>query len=414
MDPQRVDYQRGRWYLTACDHDRADDRNFRLDRISGAVTLGPAGSFEARPAGAAGLPDEPWQLGDGDEVTARLLVDADYVAIAARQLGSSTPVEVAPDGSTVFSVAVTNWPAFRSFVLTFLDHAEVVGPADLRAQMVEWLRGGGPVSRPAASDRVARMLSLVPWVAARGRAPVDEICRRFDIDREQLLHDLAVVFMVGLYPYTPDVLIELFIDDDEVCITLPQAFDRPLSLTPEQGVALVAAGTTLLATPGADPDGPLARGLAKLASVLDQGDSPALQVRLEEVPSAVLDVVQQGVREHRQVSLDYYAYGRDELTHRVVDPHRVTTDQGQWYLSGFCHLADGDRLFRIDRIRSAELLASTFDAPAQAMDTGTFSPSITTPASPSTWRPTPAGWSSSTRSTTWSSSTTASCGSVWR
>ena len=235
------------------------------------------------------------------------------------------------------------------------------------------------MSRPAASDRVARMLSLVPWVAARGSAPVDEVCRRFAIDREQLLHDLNVVSMVGLYPYTPDVLIELFIDDDEVCISLPQAFDRPLSLTPEQGLALVAAGTTLLATPGADPDGPLARGLAKLSSVLDQGDSPALQVRLEDVPSAVLDVVQQGVRERRQVSLDYYAYGRDELTHRVVDPHRVTTDQGQWYLSGYCHLADGDRLFRIDRIRSAELLDSTFEAPAQALDTGTFSPAADDP-----------------------------------
>ncbi len=139
VDPHRVGYQRGRWYLTAWDHDRADDRNFRLDRISGAAALGPAGGFEARPAGAAGLPGEPWQLGDGDEVTARLLVDADYVSIAARQLGSSTPFEVAPDGSAVFSVAVTNWPAFRSFVLTFLEHAEIVGPDDLRAQMVEWL-----------------------------------------------------------------------------------------------------------------------------------------------------------------------------------------------------------------------------------------------------------------------------------
>jgi predicted DNA-binding transcriptional regulator YafY len=88
----------------------------------------------------AGLAAEPWQLGDGDEVTAELLVDADYVALAGRQLGLSTPVEHRPDGSAVFSVAVTNWPAFRSFVLNFLDHAEVVGPPALRAQMVEWLR----------------------------------------------------------------------------------------------------------------------------------------------------------------------------------------------------------------------------------------------------------------------------------
>ncbi len=39
----------------------------------------------------------------------------------------------------MFDVAVTNWPAFRSFVLTFLDHAEVLGPPELRRQMVDWL-----------------------------------------------------------------------------------------------------------------------------------------------------------------------------------------------------------------------------------------------------------------------------------
>ena len=36
-------------------------------------------------------------------------------------------------------MAVTNWPAFRSFVIGFLDHAEVLGPPDQRAEMVTWL-----------------------------------------------------------------------------------------------------------------------------------------------------------------------------------------------------------------------------------------------------------------------------------
>ena len=44
-----------------------------------------------------------------------------------------------PDGSVVLAVRVTNRDAFRSFVLGFLDHAEVLGPAELRADLVEWL-----------------------------------------------------------------------------------------------------------------------------------------------------------------------------------------------------------------------------------------------------------------------------------
>jgi len=231
------------------------------------------------------------------------------------------------------------------------------------------------VSRPAASDRVARMLSLVPWVAAQGSASVDEICRRFEIDEEQLLRDLDTVSMVGLYPYTPDVLIELYVDDGRVHITLPQAFDRPLSLTPEQGLALVASGSTLLATPGADPDGPLARGLAKLSTALDAGGAAQIDVRLGSVSGGVLDVLRHALRQRRQVALEYYTYGRDELTERTVDPYRVTTDQGQWYLAAFCHQADGDRLFRVDRIRHAVLLDTTFEPPAADSIDGVFSPS---------------------------------------
>jgi predicted DNA-binding transcriptional regulator YafY len=43
------------------------------------------------------------------------------------------------DGSVVVTMAVTNRQNFRSFLLTFLDHAEVLEPADLRADVVAWL-----------------------------------------------------------------------------------------------------------------------------------------------------------------------------------------------------------------------------------------------------------------------------------
>jgi len=48
-------------------------------------------------------------------------------------------VEVRDDGAIIIEVAVTNEVAFRSFVLTFLEHAEILEPADLRASMISWL-----------------------------------------------------------------------------------------------------------------------------------------------------------------------------------------------------------------------------------------------------------------------------------
>ncbi len=147
IDPHRVGFQRGHWYLTGFDHQRQDERNFRLDRIADQVTLGSPGGYPRVEAGS-GLPDDPWRLGAGPEVTARLRVDGDQVAWATSQLGEATVAERGSDGSATFEVAVTNWPAFRSFVLGFLDRAELLGPPAQRQEMVAWLTDLAQETRP--------------------------------------------------------------------------------------------------------------------------------------------------------------------------------------------------------------------------------------------------------------------------
>jgi predicted DNA-binding transcriptional regulator YafY len=139
VDPWRLSFRRGQWYLAAFDHGRGEERLFRLDRIEGGVVpTGPARAF-ARPAGADAAPPPAWQLGDEDEIAAELLVDAEQARWAVEALGKETVVTRRPDGAVVFRVGVTNLPAFRSFVLGFLDHAEVLGPDRLRNDMIAWL-----------------------------------------------------------------------------------------------------------------------------------------------------------------------------------------------------------------------------------------------------------------------------------
>jgi proteasome accessory factor B len=80
-----------------------------------------------------------WEMGEEEPVVARLLVDADQAGWAIGFVGADAIEERRADGSVVLAMPVTNRPAFRSFVLGFLDHAEVLGPPDLRAEMVDWL-----------------------------------------------------------------------------------------------------------------------------------------------------------------------------------------------------------------------------------------------------------------------------------
>ena len=68
--------------------------------------------------------------------------------------------------------------------------------------------------------------------------------------------------MCGLPPFV-DEMIDVFIDDDMVVVGVPRLFTRPLRLTAPEGFALLAAGRAAMQLPGADPEGPLGRGLAQ-------------------------------------------------------------------------------------------------------------------------------------------------------
>jgi proteasome accessory factor B len=150
VDPWRLSYRRGRWYLAGWDRLRQAERLFRLDRVSGQVrAVGPPGAFE-RPSGAAAEPPPAWRLGDDEEVLVDLRVDASQAPWALAAVGADTVVGSAEDGSVLLRVPVTNQDAFRSFVLGFLDHAEIVAPGEVRADLVDWL---SELADPAVADR---------------------------------------------------------------------------------------------------------------------------------------------------------------------------------------------------------------------------------------------------------------------
>ncbi|MGI9023120.1 MAG: helix-turn-helix transcriptional regulator [Acidimicrobiales bacterium] len=215
----------------------------------------------------------------------------------------------------------------------------------------------------SADDRLQRLLALVPWVAAHDGPRLAEVCARFDCAEADLVSDLRLLFLCGLHPYTPDTLIDVDVADGRVWIRYADYFSRPLRLTPAEGLALLAAGTSLLPAPGADPEGPLARGLAKLAGALGVNAGESVEVSLGPAPPETLQALSEAVAARRQVELEYYAFGRDAWTRRVVDPYAVFSAGGQWYVSAFCHAVDDERLFRVDRVRTAVTLDTGFEAP---------------------------------------------------
>lgn len=222
------------------------------------------------------------------------------------------------------------------------------------------------MSRAPAEERLARLLSIVPWVAAHDGPRLEEVCERFGVSERELVADLELLFLCGVYPFTPDTLIEVDLADGRVWIRFADYFRRPIRLTPPEGLALVSAGSALLAVPGADGSGALARALAKVETVLGVGAGDAVDVELDPASPDVLRELQDASAAGQQVEIDYYSFGRDGRSCRVVDPWRVFNAQGHWYLAGYCHRARGERLFRADRVRRATRLPVPFSQPPRA------------------------------------------------
>jgi len=135
VEPWKLSFTRGHWYLSGFDRLREDQRLYRVDRITDGVSLsGPAKA----PVGDVNEPIDlrGWELGDGPVIKATILVDADQAAYARHILGEAVD---RPDGSVTATLDVRNIDAFRSFVLSFLEHAEILEPAELRTDFVEWL-----------------------------------------------------------------------------------------------------------------------------------------------------------------------------------------------------------------------------------------------------------------------------------
>lgn len=232
----------------------------------------------------------------------------------------------------------------------------------------------------SADQRLRRLLALVPWVASQDGPRIEDVCARFGCTEQELVADLGLLFLCGVHPFTPDTLIDATVEDGRVWVRFAEWFARPLRLTPAEGLALVAAGSALLAVPGSEPEGPLARGLAKVAAVLGVDPDEVVDVELGQAPPAILAAVQDAAAARRQVEVDYYSYGRDGWARRVIEPHHVYNAAGQWYVAAYCHLAGADRIFRLDRTRSATVLDTTFEPRPPADQPPVFTPRPEDPA----------------------------------
>lgn len=139
VEPYSLVHRRGNWYLVGRDVDRAAVRSFKVSRVRPPIRRG-SGSYRVPPEFdlEAHVGAEPWEIGQGDHITARIRFDRRLRWWPEQNMPNLESRE-GPDGSLEVSMQVSQLDALIQWVLGFGTAVEIVEPQEARAALVDHL-----------------------------------------------------------------------------------------------------------------------------------------------------------------------------------------------------------------------------------------------------------------------------------
>ncbi len=236
-----------------------------------------------------------------------------------------------------------------------------------------------------STERLQRLLALVPYVVSRKVVGLAETAAAFGVSERELVDDLNLLWCVELRAPDPYCPIDLSYEGGEIVVSQAESIGRPLRLAVDEACALLVALRMLAEVPGLEDRSALSRLLAKLEDAAGEAASVSSQVAVQvdmppgDGPDGLSDQLGAALSAGRRVHLRYYVPGRDEATERDVDPMRLLVVDGRPYLEGWCLRAEGVRTFRLDRVLQLTVLDQASSPPPEAtpvdVDQGLFRPS---------------------------------------
>ncbi len=155
--------------------------------------------------------------------------------------------------------------------------------------------------------------------------------------------------------------------------TEPSFFLPTQQLTEGELLAVLVADKALGEFRGTTFEGTLRRIFEKLAALLPEEVTVSPQelaeaytfqatapVRCE--PQVFRDL-QEAIRDTAGLEVVYHTQSRDATERRKIDPYRLASIDGEWYLLAFCHNHQQVRVFRPSRIRELKRTGGTFLLP---------------------------------------------------
>jgi len=391
LNPYALYNDRGKWYVVGRDLDRDAERTFRVSRIEGDIRFATRRERDFRIptdfdiSDRRGLPE--WQIGDivGE---ARIEVPGDTAWWVQRAYGSTGRLE---DG--VWITEYSSLEQLASWVLRQDGRAVPLEPEELRREVAASLRrvrdgheGRAPEpareaprrgldsiqerpAGPVAPERFAVLQALLAYLLAacgegkEAAIPVEDLLERFpSIPADELEEHLSLLNLVNFGGGCYTVYAEL--RDGAVHVDKElwgDTFRLAPRLTPLEARAIRLALEYVGPMIAVDAHTPLARVRKKLEDTFGQFElAQTLDEDVERAEEDLVSTLARGMREHRLVEIEYQKESDAQPSTRVIEPYTFSRALPWWYVHTWDRTTNGERSFRLDRMRSAKLTKEKF------------------------------------------------------
>jgi predicted DNA-binding transcriptional regulator YafY len=369
---------------------REDIRTFRVSRIRGDIRFATRRERDFRVPADFEIERyrdrPPWQIGDLVS-EARIEVGDDTAWWVERTYGSHGQVE---DG--VFVTGYSSAGQLASWIVRQDGRATPVAPPELRREVARALRlvrdrHEGPPPQPAAEaklregdalervagpvapERFAVLQALLAYLLDRagdeGEAtvPAQDLIDRFHIPPDELEEHLSLLNLVNFGGGCYAIYAQL--EDGQVRVDkelFGDTFRAPPRLTPLEARAIRLALEFVGPMIAADARTPLDRVRRKLEDTFGEFDlAQTPEPHVGEDEEGLVATLTQGIREGRLVELDYLKEGEETTSPHLVEPYSMERKLPHWYVHTWDRTRDGERSFRLDRMRSARLQDERFE-----------------------------------------------------
>jgi proteasome accessory factor C len=238
-------------------------------------------------------------------------------------------------------------------------------------------------------QRLRTMLFLVPYVVHHQGVELGKLASRLGLTEAELQKEIDFLLMVGRPPFQPNDFLDIYQEGGRVFVDLHQSLERPPQLTIFEALALACAAQLFA---GQEEAYESARAVRVAVEKIIQSLPDEARQLFEQLASHYLIVagssatrhlttLRQAAEQHREVEILHFAASRKKEAWRTVRPHGFYHKNGAWYLAAYCTQRQAERVFRLSRIREAEITDRKFDPPEDFDVSAFVEKSITVPAS---------------------------------